>query len=62
MSVDHQHRHNWRFARTTRDAFGHDLQPLRRSVTFLPCSRGGRCALAAVLVFLLVLVLAGGSK
>lgn len=48
---------NWKFHRTSREAFG-SFDPMRESFTFHPRHHGGGWAIAVALVVVVVLVLA----
>lgn len=56
MDYDHRHRRNWHHPRSMREAFGHELQPLRRSVTFRTCVVDGLCSAAIAVALLAVCV------
>lgn len=60
MTFDYQHRHHWRHPRSMREAFGHELQPLRHTLTFLTCQHGSACAALVAIALLAALIVFGG--
>lgn len=58
MTADPWHRSYWRHPRTSREAFGSEFEPLRRSVSFVPCMGSGCvvCAIAAAAALALLAI------
>jgi hypothetical protein len=52
--MDYTNRHHWKHPRTSRDAFGGEYKPLRKSLTFHPHNHGG---LVSVVVVVLLIAL-----
>lgn len=57
---DHWQRNNWYYPRTSREAFGVEHEPLRKSFSFLPKTTGG-FGLAVGICFLLLAFLGCAS-
>jgi hypothetical protein len=58
--MDHLTMRHWRFFRSCRQATGTELEPLRKSLSFLPTNTGSILPIVSLVALAALLIVSGG--